>query len=350
MAFEENPAGEEIDRFGPEEARNKARKRREKLAALKVRIRKSGFRVMEDYADPRAVGRELLKNLTEVIDREYPPGSKTDPLDRDTADHEAFGESRARVYVGRKAYFDRLDNHVWSQDQPLVVLGESGCGKSALIANWIQRYREKNPRDFLLVHYIGGTADSSDHTRILRRIMGEIKRRYDLPEDIPTDNEKLTEAFPEWLVQATARERLVLVLDALNQVEDRDNAPDLGWLPIYFPPNIRVIVSTLPGRSMRAIEKRDWAAFTVGPLTKKERRRVITEYLGIYLKSLNERRVKRIIRAEQSANPLYLRTFLNELRVFGKHEELDARIEHYLEAATVPDLFRKVLKRLENRL
>ena len=35
-----------------------------------------------------------------------------------------------------------------------------------------------------------------------------------------------------------------------------DAAPDLGWLPRVFPKNCRVIISTLPGRSLTAIEQR----------------------------------------------------------------------------------------------
>jgi len=44
---------------------------------------------------------------------------------------------------------------------------------------------------------------------------------------------------------------------------------------------------------------------------------------------------------------LYLRALLDELRVFGIHEKLDDRIEHYLAAATIPGLYEKVLERYE---
>jgi len=51
--------------------------------------------------------------------------------------------------------------------------------------------------------------------------------------------------------------------------------------------------------------------------------------------------------APQTTNPLYLRTLLEELRVFGVFEALDARIDHYLKATTVDRLFALVLERLE---
>ncbi len=45
--------------------------------------------------------------------------------------------------------------------------------------------------------------------------------------------------------------------------------------------------------------------------------------------------------------PLFLRTLLEELRVQGKHFELDHYIAHYLESFDIPDLFSRILERLE---
>jgi hypothetical protein len=44
---------------------------------------------------------------------------------------------------------------------------------------------------------------------------------------------------------------------------------------------------------------------------------------------------------------LYLTTLLNELRLFGSHEELDQRIGWYLEAAKPFELYGKVIERWE---
>jgi hypothetical protein len=53
------------------------------------------------------------------------------------------------------------------------------------------------------------------------RIIGEIKHFYGVPDEIPTDLRSLIEAFPDWLTEAAKRGGLLLVLDALNQLEDR---------------------------------------------------------------------------------------------------------------------------------
>jgi len=44
--------------------------------------------------------------------------------------HEAFEESRARVYIGRQYYFDTINAHLAGDIViPMVVVGGSGLGK-----------------------------------------------------------------------------------------------------------------------------------------------------------------------------------------------------------------------------
>jgi hypothetical protein len=320
----------------------------ERLRNLKEKIRRSGFPVRENYADPKALGELVLADLTKVIDANWPEGSQPDALDREAMDHEAYAKSRERVYIGRQEYFDRLDTHAAANDnQPLVILGESGSGKSALLANWVARYRQAHPDALVLQHYIGATPYSADWAAMLRRLMGEFKRRLGLRQDIPDQPDALRSAFPNWLYMAAAKGRIVLVLDALNQLEDRDGAPDLVWLPPVMPENVRLIVSTLPGRPLDEIQKRHWPMLKVEPLSADERRKLIAECLAQHAKSLNAARVERITAAPPSANPLYLRVLLDELRLVRTHEELEERIGDYLKAESPYALYEKVIARWE---
>ncbi len=318
----------------------------EKLHALKDRIRRSGLPVRENYRDPKNLGELVYEDLRAVIDSRF-PARALDPLDREAADHEAFAHSRARVYIGRQEYFDRLDNHTAGEGEPLVVLGESGSGKSALLANWVWRYREQHPGQMVLLHFIGASAQSADWAAMLRRILGEFRRGLGLQLEIPDAPDALRKAFTNALHMAAARGRVVLVLDALNQLEDRDGAPDLVWLPPLIPANVRLLVSTLPGRPLEDLTKRGWPVLQVEPLAPAERKQLIREYLAQYTKALSETRLERIASAAQTSNPLYLRALLDELRVFGVYERLDERIGHYLAAGSVPELYRRILARWE---
>lgn len=345
--FHERPTLEEIERYGLEEAERRAEERKQKLIALKDKIRGSGFPLRENYRDTRELGEWILDDLTAVIDRLFPEGSQPDPLEREATEHEAFADSRVGVYIGRQTYFDVLDTHARGDGPPLVILGESGSGKSALLANWARQYQTDHPTELLLMHFIGSSPASADWAAMLRRIMGEFKRRFDIPDDIPDQHDALRTAFANWLDMAAAKERVVLILDALNQLEDRDQTLDLIWLPPAIPANIRLIVSTLPGRSLDVLTQRGCPTLQIEPLEPEERRQLITEYLAESTKALSPVLVERIAVAPQAANPLFIRAMLDELMVFGIHEELDKRIDHYLAAGTVADLYTRILTRYE---
>jgi tRNA U34 5-carboxymethylaminomethyl modifying GTPase MnmE/TrmE len=75
------------------------------------------------------------------VDRVYPEDFEPSPLDREAIQQDAYAASRASVYVRRQDYFDRLDTHAAGDGPLLVITGESGAGKSSLLANWTSEYR-----------------------------------------------------------------------------------------------------------------------------------------------------------------------------------------------------------------
>ena len=346
-AYREGPSPQDIERLGREVAENRAEERRQNLAALKERIRTSGFPVREDFHDAQELGQLVLRDMTAVIDRLYPEGSQPHPLVREALEHESFAASRTGVYIGRQAYFDRLDAHATSGGPPLVVLGPSGAGKSALLANWSARYRATHLVHLVHVHFIGATPTSVDWAAMVRRVVAELQRHFAIGGAIPDEPAALRAAFANVLHLAAAKGRAVLVLDGLDQLEDRDAALDLVWLPPQIPNNVRLVLSTLPGRPFDELRKRAWPTLEVEPLEPGERNQLIREVLTQYAKSLSPARAERIAVAPQTANPLYLRTLLEELRVFGVHEELDRRIDFYLTAPSPRALYQRVFERYE---
>ena len=331
----------------PEQYRESEPEPQARLAALKERIRGSGLPVREDYPDPRALGELVLADLSSLIERFYPAGSEPDPLDRERAEHEAFARSRAGVYIGRPEYFSRLDAHAARDGTPLVVIGDSGSGKSALLANWAIRYRAGHADELVLTHFIGASPASTDWASMVRRLIGELNARFNLAIDMPEGPEALRLAFANALHMAAARGRVVLVIDALNGLEDREAALDLGWLPPLIPANVRVVTSSLPGRALDEARKRGYSTLPVAPLEASERERLIVDYLAGYSRALGAAMRDRIAASSQCANPLYLRALLDELRVWGEHETLGARIDHYLAADSVDALYGLILARYE---
>src|SRR5271166_1437146 len=125
-----------------------------------------------------------------------------DPLTRETRDHEAFAETRRRTYIGRPDYFVALDRQAAGDGAPLVLLGDSGSGKSALLANWLDHWRRDHPGDFIFQHYIGGTPAGAGHWPLMTQLIAEIKRWSGDSDEAPGSPDDLLRDFPLWLAKA----------------------------------------------------------------------------------------------------------------------------------------------------
>nr|WP_281719832.1 tetratricopeptide repeat protein [Nitrosomonas nitrosa] len=325
----------------------------DKQAALKAILRSASvskpITLRENYASPHQLATWVLDDLKAAIDADYPEQTVPDVLTREARDHEAFAEVLRRTYIARPDYFTQLDQQAMGDGGPLVLLGESGSGKSALLANWVMHWRTTHPQDLIVQHYIGSTPDSTDHWKLIQRLIAEIKRWADDLDEIPSSHDDLYKTFPVWLAKARSKAerdhaRCILVLDALNQLADQDRAKLLGWLPAHsFVGSLRLLTSTLSGETFQAVESRGWATFMMEPFTTDERVQMIVAYLARCSKRLDAPRLKRLAAAPASANPLYLKILLDELRVTGTHE----RLADYLSAPDIPALLKKVLTRYQ---
>ena len=320
-----------------------------KLADLKERIRTEHataglhYKPRENYPDPDALGELVLADFTSIIDKLYPKTDIPDPLDQEAMRHDAYAASRRVAFIGRGELLRQMDEHISvSGALPLVLTGESGCGKSSLLAEWSAHWRAKNPEDLVIQHFIGSTSKSADWQGLVRRILGELKRAFSIDDELP---EKLRAALQEWLTKAAGKRRVVLVIDALNQISTDDPAAkQLGWLPFAIPPNVRLLVSSLSGETLESLRKRNWYELKVPLFGSSDIVSAAEAYFNIYSKKLPGGILAKL-EATPAANPLYLRSVLDELRQFGRHEELEAKAKEYLEASDLSSLFDRILTR-----
>jgi tetratricopeptide (TPR) repeat protein len=317
---------------------------RHKLVALKKRIKKSGLPV-RSYASIGTFGELVLEDLTSEIKKLYP-----EPLTAQSRDFEEEGQNavvtaKFQFYIKPRSYFDRLNKHVEGNDPPLVITGNPGSGKSALLVNWSEEFNKSEIPCFR--YFIGATPGSTDSLTMLRRLMREIAAKLGVQFEIPDAPGQLRTGFKNLLYELASRSKIVIVIDGIDQLEDDEGIHDILWLPPKIPPRVRLVLSTRHGRSLDLLKERGYSTFTIGPLKQAERVRFITNYLAQFGKRLSKARVSRLAGSLLAANPLYLRALLDELRIYGIHYKLDTRIDFYTEADSLDDFFQRILQRYE---
>jgi tetratricopeptide (TPR) repeat protein len=330
---------------------------RQRQVDLKRRIKASGHPVRA-YRDPAALAKRLERDLWKLLDAEFPASSVPDAFEREAMRHEAYATPRRRLYLGGERYQAQLAAALEAGEQRIVIEGASGGGKSALLANFFESYRKRHPRHPVQEHYLGASADAGDPHALVRRLVEFIKRHTSSSEEIESDPQKLMDSLPLWLATASAwarkrKTRFVFVLDALNSLTDQQ---DLRWWPGFLPQGVHFVVSCLTGPVLQALKDKAqgregqsprWKGITVKPLSKTERKQLLTTYLARYNKTLPRNLTQQVMAHTLSGNPLFIRTLAEELRIFGVHEELTERLAHYLNSQTIDDLFEKVIERVE---
>jgi hypothetical protein len=174
--------------------------------------------------------------------------------------HNVFARERVPgedfVYSPSSEMFNLLedfcdDQQIHESRPPLLILGSPGSGKSALLANWLQRRQRNMTRsraadDFVFWHAVGCTRQSMDVHNLMRRMMRDLKARFELSRDVPRTQSRLSWDLPRFLELASKKGKVIIVIDGLHRLDSYNGDTNLSWLPLEFPPNIRIIVSATP--------------------------------------------------------------------------------------------------------
>lgn len=338
--------------------RNENSDERQKLEALKQRIRDSDFPVVEGLATPLAIAEQIEADLWSLIEEQYPEAVKTDALELEAARHASYRADRTGLYLGGEGYITQLQDWISAGEQRILITGDSGAGKSALIANWVAAHESSQPDDVIFCHHLGSSNDASALRPLLARMIDSASRLLIEAEEL-SEPLKVPQDWWELVSQVTntlsllsiwairQQRRWIWVLDGLDKLDLGDQQA-LPWLPLVLPKGVYLVASALdcPVRSL--LQERNYATLTIGPLGEAEREQLIQKYLSLYTKELVPALRRKITNHRQAKSPLFLRVLLEELRLCGKFETLAEQLKGYLAAESVADLYELVLQRLED--
>ncbi len=322
-----------------------------KLASLRRRILER-VGVIHTYDSPSDIGRVFKERMSEEIAQAFPVEDKgSDPFVLEQRLHAAFARERLPVYVGGAAYLGGLDAWMAHDNAPpKLIVGSSGGGKSTLIAQWTLQWSRAHPNDIIFVHYLGASAESADPRSLMRRlwlhldrVSGQLAPFPDARDGLDELRDRLALHLAE-LAVAAARENfhIVIALDGLDKLGDEYR--DLRWWPRVLPSRVKVLSSSLDGKSRNACIERGWSELAVVPLDKLQQTQFIADTLSLWNKSdLLPERKARVVAHAQAGSPLFLKSILDELRVSAANEILDARLDHYLAAEDIAQLYVRIL-------
>jgi len=199
----------------------------------------------------------VYSHLESVISEQLDNAIDPEEISHESRLHAEFKDMLVRHFRGRDAVLDTVKDYIGraSDKKTLTVIGESGSGKSSVIAKAIENVQNMNADSVLVYRFLGTSSASSNVISAMQSIAGEIAEAFgtDLKTMAGEGNEKamheingMSEIFRKCLALAASKKPVVVFMDALDQLTDTDNAKALYWLPKELPDNVKLIVSSLP--------------------------------------------------------------------------------------------------------
>ena len=285
----------------------------------------------------------LLESMEEAILEDYPErrGEILETTDQDIRD--SYIQRMAAGYIERRADLDAVQAYLQSGTGRgvMVLHGPSGAGKTTLMAEIFLRCRQ-DPDMRVLIRCCGVGNDTTTVYGVFRGMFEEMG----IP--CPLDMGDLKENILSLLARAGSV-KTVLLIDALDQIPQGTEV--LSWLPGTLPDNIKLVASIRTdflqgGQAADVLAGRGAVLYGIQPFTGDEDKKLLVDaYLKSHLKSLDREQMKILFRKKGSSNPLYLLAVLSELRLVGKFQMIDSRLESFGELPE--DIFDAMMQRME---
>lgn len=206
------------------------------------------------------VERVLSEVIRSQIEKFKEEDEKTGDLDKEIEQHKTFYEDRTKFFHGRAATLCRFADYLAANDDPhpLALIGEPGSGKTSVLAKAVEEAQRTQPEATVIFRFIGWTPSSAVVRDLLDKLCRQLAPLYGGKQETPNEYRELVQELPKRLKQAGERKRVLMFLDALDQLSEADSARNLTWLPMELPPNVRLVVSTStePGDAAAVLRRR----------------------------------------------------------------------------------------------
>lgn len=270
---------------------------------------------------------DVSDRLKRIIATDAAQWKSMDALENEINTHHEFGLEQLMFFVERNKYLNEIIHYIKSDStQPMILYGEQGIGKTALIAGAIEKTRKEFPKAEVIQRFIGSTPDSMELHSLLDGIIRQIARINGgtEPKKIIDFDELLREFFQQ-LSTAAKEKQLIIFIDGIDQLSNMDYYKNTTWISGDLPEHVSMIISTLPGENFTALEneiKRKSAGtvrgnfLKINGMTSREGGTLLERQLNDACRTLKEEQKEIVLEnfKKCGGNPLYLKIAYEEVR------------------------------------
>ncbi len=268
---------------------------------------KDGKTDLKNFAD------KVYNDLEAILTEQSKEIISSDEIQHEIRLHDEFKIRLTENFVGRHDSIKQITEYLddASEKKVLSIIGDSGSGKSSLMAQAIKNC-EINGKP--IYRFIGTSSQTSNVLSFLINICGQIAREYNttLEQLAGEGKEKdiheingITEIFKKCLALSSDEKPLILFIDALDQFSDHEEGNAFTWIPTELPDHSKMIVSALP---ILESKLQDTKTFQLPILPANDAEQILERWLAVNKRKLTTDQSKEILdKFNENGLPIYLK-------------------------------------------
>ena len=273
---------------------------------------------------------EVYEKLKQVISDQLSNVADKDEIINETKLHGEFKTKLTEHFYGRAEILKTLKTYLnnTAEKRVLAMIGDSGSGKSSVMAKAIQEAEHHKTTALVVYRFIGTSSRSSNIISLLQSVCGQIARECGTTlEELAGEGREralydlngLSEILKKCLALSTAEKPIILFLDALDQLSDTDNTKALNWLPREVPLHTSMVVASLP--ELRS-QLNNHYEVDLPLLPVEEASKILDRWLKSMHRKLTEGQLKEVLdKFSLTGLPIYLKLAFERAKKWNSYTE-----------------------------
>ena len=227
-----------------------------------------------------------------------------------------------KPFVGREKKIKEIINAV-NKNNRVLIYGESGVGKSSLLARVIDELEKEKDAD-IVYRFSSATQKSSTLISLLNSIIEELG--FEIKEE--KNNINNTDNIKNTLIEIgnklnSINKKTIIIIDAIDQLQSAPN-DNLEWLP--YNENIKIVISALNDKEYDDdslyFKKFQFFPAKIEIKKLKNPKEVLQSLLKQEKRTLTEEQYNYVLSKKESNKPLYLNIAKEGLKFWKSSDTL----------------------------
>jgi predicted transcriptional regulator len=196
------------------------------------KIYKKFENVCPELAENKGAGkfeklRIYLKHKYHQLDNKSNPVTSEEPIL--TKEFQSLITEKINSFCGRKFVFTAFENFINTNKKGyFTVIGDAGMGKSTIAAKYVSEHKT--------ICYFNNLQENRNSPELfLESIRQQLINRYQLTN---VDKDDLSTLLVKATEKPTANEKLIIIVDALDEVKQEPGGENILYLPKTLPDNV----------------------------------------------------------------------------------------------------------------